>query len=297
MIKNISFIAMLLAIGAGCNKDKNTVDASGTFESNEVIISSGASGIIKQFDIQEGQVLKAGQFIGYIDTVPLYLKKKQLLAQIHSTLSQKPDINKQLAALEVQLAAAQREQHRVTELVKAEAATQKQLDDINAQVQVIQKQIAAQSSSLNINSGSISRQTDPLHVQIEQIDEQLEQCRIINPVNGTVLSKYAEASEMSAVAKPLYKIADLSTLVLRAYITGGNFAKAKLGQTVKVLVDDSKGGYKEYAGTIEWISDKAEFTPKTIQTKDERANLVYAIKIRVKNDGLLKIGMYADVKF
>jgi HlyD family secretion protein len=292
----LSIILLLVCTISACDRNKNTADASGTFESNEVIISAEATGVIRQFDIEEGQVLKAGTYIGYIDTVQLYLKKKQLLAQVRSTLSQKPDVNKQLAALHVQLSAAEREQKRMANLVKADAATQKQLDDVNAQVDMLRKQIDAQSSALGIASGSISQQTNPIQVQIEQVNDQLAKSRIVNPVNGTVLSKYAEVNEMTAMAKPLYKVADLSTLVLRAYVTGTDFSSIKLGQVVKVLVESADGKYREYPGTIEWISSKAEFTPKTIQTKDERANLVYAVKIRVKNDGLLKIGMYADVK-
>ncbi len=296
-MKNIYIIACLLLTVTACHKQEKDIDASGTFEGSEVIISSEATGVVKQLDIEEGQLLEAGQYLGYIDTVQLFLRKKQLIAQIRSTLSQRPDVNKQLAALQVQLSSAEREQKRVASLVKADAATPKQLDDANAQVEMIRRQITAQTSSLGIASGSISQQAHPLEVQVEQLNDQLARCRIINPVKGTVLSKYTEANEISTVAKPLYKIADLGSLVLRAYVTGDLFAKVKLGQTVKVLVDDGAGKYRTYQGTVEWISNKAEFTPKTIQTKDERANLVYAVKIRVRNDGLLKIGMYADVKF
>lgn len=296
-MNNIYLIILLSLIGTACNKNNSEVDASGTFEGSEVIISSESAGVIRRLDIEEGMELKAGTEVGFIDTVQLYLRKKQLLAQVKSTLSQKPDIDKQLASLQVQLATAEREQKRVASLLKADAATPKQMDDANAQVEMVRRQIEAQSSALGISSGSISQQANPLHVQIEQVQDQLNKCHIINPLNGTVLSKYAEANEMTNVAKPLYKIADLSTLVLRAYVTGAEFSSIKLNQSVKVLVDAGDGKYREYKGAIEWISSKAEFTPKTIQTKDERANLVYAIKIRVKNDGLLKIGMYADVKF
>jgi HlyD family secretion protein len=296
-MNNIYLIILLSLIGSACNKNNSEVDASGTFEGSEVIISSESAGVIRRLDIEEGMELKAGTEVGYIDTVQLYLRKKQLLAQVKSTLSQRPDIDKQLASLHVQLATAEREQKRIASLLKADAATPKQMDDANAQVEMVRRQIEAQSSALGISSGSISQQANPLHVQIEQVQDQLNKCHIINPLNGTVLSKYAEANEMTNVAKPLYKIADLSTLILRAYVTGTEFSSIKLNQSIKVLVDAGDGKYREYKGTIEWISSKAEFTPKTIQTKDERANLVYAIKIRVKNDGLLKIGMYADVKF
>ncbi len=295
-MKKILTSLFIVAGLVACNRGKHDYDASGTFEAIETIISSEASGAIKQFDISEGQALTPGQTIGYIDSVQLYLKKKQLIAQIKTTLTQRPDITKQLASLQAQLKAVEREQNRISNLVKADAATQKQLDDVTAQADVIKKQIEAQQSSLDITSESIGQQANPLRVQIEQVDDQLAKCKIINNVKGTVLSKYAEVDEMTLPGKPLYKIADLSTLTLRAYITGDQFSKVKLNQNIKVLVDAEQGQYKEYDGVIEWISSKAEFTPKTIQTKDERANLVYAIKIKVKNDGFLKIGMYADVK-
>jgi HlyD family secretion protein len=296
-IKTLSFVALLALLIASCGNKKTDVDASGSFEAEETIISANATGTINQLSVEEGQTLKAGQQIGYIDSLQLYLKKKQLEAQISSTLSQRPDINAQVAALQVQLKTAEREQQRISNLVKADAATQKQLDDANAQIDLIKKQIAAQQSSLGITSGSITQQAAPLQVQIEQINDQLEKCRIINPVNGTVLAKYAEQNEMATAGKPLYKIADISSLTLRAYITGSQMAQVKLNQKVKVMVDDGKGGFREYEGTLTWISDKAEFTPKTILTKEERTNLVYAIKIKVVNDGLLKLGMYAEVKF
>lgn len=292
---NILIIAVLLAVA--CNKKDQAYDASGTFESTEIIIPAEGTGIIRQFDVSEGQELKAGQYIGYIDTLQLSLKKEQLMAQIQTTLKQKPNIPKQLAALQVQLASAEREQRRVASLLKADAATQKQMDDANAQVDVIRKQIEAQASALGINTESISWQAHPLQVQVAQVEAQIADCRIVNNAAGTVIAKYAEANEMATPGKPLYKVADLDSMILRAYITGQQLASIRLGQHVKVLVDNGKGAYREYAGLVEWISDKAEFTPKTIQTKDERANLVYAIKIRVKNDGLIKIGMYADVKF
>lgn len=291
------FIFLSIALGlSSCSGNKNKIDASGTFETTETIIPAEATGVIKVFGITEGQTLKAGQFIGYIDTVQLYLKKKQLQAQIRSTLSQKPNIAKQLASLETQLRAAEKEQARITNLLKSDAATPKQMDDVNAQVETIRKQIEGQYSSLSIQSESIGQQVNPLLVQIEQVNDQLAKSKIINTVNGTVLTKYAEAYEMASTGKALYKIGDLSTLVLRTYVTGNQFATLKLNQKVTVLADYNEGEYKEYEGVIEWISDKAEFTPKTIQTKDERANLVYAVKIRVRNDGYLKIGMYADVK-
>ncbi len=296
-MKYISIFAFAILAFASCNSNKNDSDASGTFETDETIISAEASGIIKQFSVEEGKQLHAGDQIGYIDSVQLYLKKKQLESQIKSVLVQRPDISAQTAALKEQLKDAEHEQNRISNLVRDKAATGKQLDDINSQVDVINKQIEALQSSLGITSKSISEQSDPLKVQIEETNDQLAKCKIINPINGTVLTKYVEKDEMAIPGKPLYKIADISSLILRAYITGDQLPKVKLNQKVKVLVDDSAGKYKEHEGVVIWISDKAEFTPKTIQTKDERANLVYAVKIKTANDGTLKIGMYAEVKF
>ena len=289
-------LAILLTVLLSCNQTQNQYDASGTFEAVETIVSAQASGAIKQLDLEEGQSLKVGQVVGYIDSIQLYLKKKQLEAQIRATLSGKPDIAAQTASLEEQLRQAKREQLRNENLLKDDAATQKQLDDANTQVDVVKKQIAALQSSLSITTANLNDQSRPLSVQIEQIDDQLDKCRIINEVNGTVLTKYAEVSEVTDVAKPIYKIAELNTIILRAYITGDQIPHIKIGQEVKVLVDSTKDTYKNYTGIVEWVSDKAEFTPKTIQTKDERADLVYAVKIRVKNDGLLKIGMYGEIK-
>ena len=292
----LTALAMTLFF-AGCNENKSNFDASGSFETEETIIASEANGTIKQFDIREGQSLSANQFIGFIDSTQLYLKKKQLQLQIGALLSKKPNISTQLASLQEQLKAAKKEQTRIYNLLKEDAATPKQSDDINAQVEVLKKQIEAQNSSLGIASEGISKDALPLQIQIEQINDQLQKCKIINPVNGTVLTKYAEVNEMAAQGKPLYKIADLSNLILRAYITGNQLPVIKLNQKVRVMTDDGAGKYKETEGIITWINDKAEFTPKTIQTKDERANMVYAIKVTVKNDGSLKIGMYAELKF
>ncbi|MGF7039449.1 HlyD family secretion protein [Mucilaginibacter lappiensis] len=288
--------AILLISLMSCGKNEDKYDASGTFEAVETIVSAQGTGAIKELNLEEGQVLKAGQVVGYIDSVQLYLKKKQLEAQIKATLSGKPNIAAQTASLEEQLRQAKREQLRNTNLLRDDAATKKQLEDANTQVDVIKKQIAALQSSLNITTANLNDQARPLNVQIEQINDLLDKCRIINEVNGTVLTKYAEASEVTDVGKPIYKIAALNTIILRAYITGDLIPHVKVGQQVKVLVDDTKDTYKNYTGIIEWVSSKAEFTPKTIQTKDERADLVYAVKIRVKNDGFLKIGMYGEIK-
>lgn len=280
-----------------CNNDKNKFDASGTFEAIETIISSDANGTINAFNIEEGQLLESNQVIGTIDSTQLYLKKVQLEKQINALLSKKPNVNIQLAALNTQLSKANKEKNRISNLLRDGAATSKQLDDINADIEVLKKQIDAQKSSLSITSDGISNDANPLYIQVKQLEDQLQKCKIINKTKGTVLTKYAEVNEMTSQGKPLYKIADLSSIILRAYITGNQLPNIKLNQTVIVNTDDGKGGFKTTQGTITWISNKAEFTPKTIQTKDERANLVYAIKVKVKNDGSYKIGMYGEIKF
>lgn len=296
-MKNNFLILPLFLLLYACNGKEQEFDASGTFEAEETIVAAEASGALRSFAIEEGQLLQQGAAIGYIDSTQLYLKKQQLLAQINAIKGKKPDIQVQLAALKEQLSAAEKEQRRLTNLVKADAATTKQLDDMTAQVAVIKRQIAAQQSSLDISSNNISQETVPLEVQISQVNDQLAKSRIINPVTGTVLTKYAEENEITAPAKPLYRIADLSFVTLRAYVTADQLSRFKTGQQVKVYIDNGPDQYKEYAGTVTWVNDKAEFTPKTVQTKNERANLVYAIKVKVKNDGYLKLGMYGEVKF
>lgn len=296
MKTQLTILVLSAATFTACHQKEAAYDASGTFEAVETIVSAEASGNIKTLDIEEGQVLKAGQVVAYIDSVQLILKKKQLQAQISAVLSGRPDISAQTAALQEQLKQAERERDRTENLLKADAATRKQLDDAVSQVAIVKKQIAATQSALGITTTNLKDQTAPLEAQIQQIDDQLDKCRLTNPIDGTVLTKYAEAGEVTSPGKAVYKIAALNTIILRAYLTGDQLPHVKTGQTVKVLVDDTKDAYKTYSGTIEWISNKAEFTPKTIQTKDERANLVYAIKVRMNNDGYLKIGMYGEVK-
>ncbi|WP_238989242.1 HlyD family secretion protein [Mucilaginibacter terrigena] len=309
-MKKIIIIALTALIFTACTNSDKEYDASGTFETTEVMISAEATGEIKQFDIKEGDVLKAGQYLGYIDTIQLKLKKEQLQSQINSVQSRTQDItaqtnpyNKQLALTQTTLNTQLHEKKRIENLLKADAATPKQLDDINAEVDATQKRLEliksqreAQLSALNIQNDGLVKDVAPLQAQIDQINDRLAKSRIVNEVSGTVLTKYAEVNELMTEGKPLYKIADLSTLILRAYLSGNQLSAIKIGQSVKVMINDVNGKYKNYSGKIEWISNSAEFTPKTIQTKDERANLVYAVKIRVPNDGYLKIGMYADVK-
>ena len=281
----------------GCGNGNGKFDASGTFESEEVIVSSEAMGKLVQFNVEEGAQLKQNQLVGVIDTLQLFLKKKQLEASVKAILSKQPDVVTQLAAIQEQIKTAETERKRIENLVKSNAATTKQLDDVNAQIDLLNKQYSATKSSLIITKQGLQSETFPLQIQIEQINDQLNKSKIINPVEGTVLTRYAKQNEVTASGKALYKIADLSTMTLRAYVNGDQLGQIKLGQKVKVYVDKGEGEQKELSGEIYWVSSKAEFTPKTIQTKDERANLVYAIKVRVINDGYLKIGMYGEVKF
>lgn len=290
-------MAALLFVATSCNRNNAEFDATGNFEADEVIISAEASGKIIQLNVEEGTEVKSQAVIGLIDTIQLHLRKKQLEYSIRAIHAKQPNANVQLAAITEQIETAKREKKRVENLLKDDAATQKQLDDLNAQLDLLQRQYAATQSTLNITRQSLQSETLPLKAQFEQVQDQISKSQIVNPVNGTVLTLYAKENEVVAPGKALYKIADLSTVILRAYISGNQLSQIKLGQSVKVLVDAPDDGYKEYAGTITWVSDKAEFTPKTIQTKEERANLVYAIKIEVKNDGYLKLGMYGEVKF
>ncbi|MEQ8551564.1 MAG: HlyD family efflux transporter periplasmic adaptor subunit [Cyclobacteriaceae bacterium] len=281
---------------AGCGPEDPGYDATGTFEAEETIISAEVMGVLKTFDVKEGQTLKPGTLLGYIDTTSLHLQRKQLLAQIQAVLSRRPDINTQLMALREQLKAAEREQKRVQQLFDAEAATARQLDDVNSQVAIIKGNLEATYTSLSTTSKSLVRETSPLEAQLAIIDEKINNSLLRSPMDGTVLLTYARQHEMVSPGKPLYKMADLSDITLKVYITGNQFPLVKLNQQVTVLTDDGSGGYTEQNGTIYWISDKAEFTPKSIQTQDERADKVYAMKVRVPNDGTYKIGMYGQIK-
>ncbi|MBK5278565.1 MAG: HlyD family efflux transporter periplasmic adaptor subunit [Bacteroidia bacterium] len=296
-MRNLLTSALLIFMLVSCGQDSNDFDATGNFEADEVIVSAEATGKIVELKIAEGLQVKAGQSIGYIDTIQLFLKKKQLQYSITALLAKQPDAESQLSTLQKQIETVEYEKKRVENLLKDDAATKKQLDDLNAQLDLLKKQYQSLKTSLAITTRSIQSETLPIKAQIEQLEDQLTKSVIVNPIDGTVLIKYAEQDEVIMAGKAIYKIADLSTILFRAYISGDQLTAVKLGQKVKVMVDDGKDGSNAYEGILEWVSDKAEFTPKTIQTKDERSNLVYAIKIKVKNDGFLKIGMYGEVTF
>ena len=291
-LNSYTLIATALLSLAACNRGDGDFDATGTFEATEILVSSEANGKIMELNIEEGDRLDAGALVGYVDSTQLYLKKMQLSAGLRSV-----DIRKQIAALEQQIATARTEQQRMENLVKAKAGNQKQVDDIVNNIKYLQKQLDAQYSTLNKTTGGADAEAEGILYQIMQLDDQLQKSRIVNPQAGTVLVKYAEPGEVTTAGKPLYKIADTDLLYLRAYITSDQLSTLKQGQTVRVFADYGENDRREYPGTITWISDKSEFTPKGIQTKDERANLVYAIKIAVKNDGYLKIGQYGETVF
>ncbi len=293
---NVTLI-LITSLVFACSNGNRDFDATGTFESEEIIVSSEAMGKLVMFQVEEGMHLEQNQIVGIVDTIQLHLKKKQLLSSVTAVLSKQPDVNTQLAALQEQIKTAEVEKKRIENLVSSNAATTKQLDDVNSQLEVLNKQYAATKSSLTITKQALQSETLPLVAQIEQIQDQINKSIIKNPVEGTVLTRYAKPDEITSTGKALYKIANLSEMTLRAYVDGDQLGQIKLGQKVKVFVDKGNEEQKEMSGEIYWVSSKAEFTPKTIQTKDERANLVYAIKVRVINDGYLKIGMYGEIKF
>jgi HlyD family secretion protein len=311
MNKLIVILIATAVLFTACNRNAQKFDASGTFEVDEVIVSAEQTGKLLSFDVNEGQTIPARCVVGIIDAENLSLQKEQVQASIAALHEKTADVGPQVRLLQEQLAVQQsqldnmlHERTRVENLLKQDAATGKQLDDMNSQIEVLKKQMDVTRQQINVQKTNTSTQNRtvlsekaPLEKRVAQLSDQINKAQIINPISGTVITKYAEAGEVTSAGKALYKIANLDTLTLRAYITGTQLPQIKLNQTVKVMIDSGANAYREYPGTITWISDKAEFTPKTIQTKEERANLVYAIKVKVKNDGYLKIGMYGEVLF
>ncbi len=294
-----------------CNNGASEFDAQGTFEADEVLVSSEVSGRIIALNINEGDSLSAAQVVGKIDDVNLGLQKEQVMASIDALGKKTTDVgpqikllNEQLGVQSIQLKNLEKEMARIEKLLKNDAATTKQLDDIRyqkeslqQQMNVTQQQIAVQRANNTSQNRAILSESAPLQKKAAQLEDMVSRSSLVNPVAGTVITTYAEAGEMAVAGKPLYKVADLREMTLRAYVTGEQLSLIKTGQAVKLFVDRGAEAYNEYSGVITWISPKAEFTPKTIQTKDERANLVYAIKVKTKNNGLLKIGMYGEIKF
>lgn len=319
---SLVLLPLLLSLGS-CRDSGLAFDSGGTFEAIDVIVSAEVGGRILSLTVQEGDSIGQGEIVAQIDPLPLELQKEQLEATRSSLQSKTLDAEPQVAVIREQIATQHlqidvlagqlsvlhREKDRFARLVESEAAPRKQLDDIEgqisvltkqqlaarSQIQVLEEQIAAQRASVSRQNRAILSEQAPLDKRTAQVDDQLARAKVRNPIAGTVLITYAEAGEVTAPGKPLYKIAKTDTLFLRTYLTGDQLPSVRLGQSVQVMVDDGLGGYRAYPGQVAWIADQAEFTPKTIMTRDERANLVYATRVRVVNDGLLKIGMYAEV--
>ena len=296
-MKRYIFIILFAAAAVSCGRNRSDYDAAGAFEATEVTVSAEAAGRLIEFRLSEGQALTAGTEVGIIDTTQLYLKKLQLLSARKAVGSKRQSVPTQIAAIEQQIATQKSERGRVERLVEANAANRKQLDDIEASIAVLERQLAAQRTTLESGNNALTEEGAGFDAHIAQVEDLLAKSRIVAPIDGTVLVKYAEQGEMAVAGKPLFKMADMNNMILRAYITSGQLTQLKLGQDVRVFTDFGESERREYEGRVVWISDKAEFTPKTIQTKDERANLVYAVKIAVANDGFIKIGMYGEVKF
>lgn len=279
-----------------CGDKDAEYDASGVFETTEVIVSAKGTGEIVSLNIEEGQTVKADQLLGELDMTQLTLKRQQLDAGKDAAASRRLDTGRQVASLRQQIANLKSEQARFKALLNDGAATQKQVDDIGYQIATLKKQLAATNEQVATANQSIDGQSAGFDAQISQVDDMMRQARITSPISGVILSKYAEKGEYAVPGRALFKVGDVSDMKLRAYITAEQLTGLKIGQKVTVYADQGTKGRKAYEGTVSWISSEAEFTPKTIQTRDERSNLVYAIKIAVKNDGLIKRGMYGDVK-
>lgn len=299
-MKRIAYLTLCIlqsSLFIACSNTEQEYDATGTFETTEVTVSAEQTGKLLQFDVVEGNTVNANTQIGLIDTVQLYLRARQIGATKLVYSAQKPNVSTQLGSLKQQMAKAQQEVARFEGLVKDGAANKKILDDAKNQVLVLQRQIAATEATLNNSTNSLNAQMNTADVQKLQIADQLQKCRVYSPITGVVLEKYVELGEFVAIGKPMFKVADTNNMFIRAYVTTNQLKSIKIGQKVKVFADYGNNDRKEYAGTVSWISSKSEFTPKTILTDDERADLVYAIKVAVKNDGYIKIGMYGEVSF
>lgn len=296
-MKRIFLLFSISMFVAACNSGNDEADAYGQFEADEVLISAEASGKLLSFIAEEGTTLAAGAHAGLIDTTQLYFKKRQLQAGMEALQARMPNVASQIKVYDDQLEAAQRELTRAQKLMADKAATQKQVDDLQSQVDVLKSRRSASLNNLNDQNRSLVGEMNSLKFQLKQVEDQLQKSRIINPTKGTVLSNYVEEGELVQTGKPLYRIANLEELTLRAYVSGDQLVNIKIGEEVTVRVDKPHNGFQNFKGKVSWISDESEFTPKVIQTKEDRVNLVYAVKIKVVNEGQLKIGMPGEVLF
>lgn len=280
-----------------CGNNDNDFDATGVFEATETTVYAEQSGALMIFGVEEGDIIQQDKEVGLIDTTQLWLKLQQAGVSKSVYQSQKPELEKQIAATREQLAKAKQDQLRYKELVADGAAPSKMLDDANSQVEVLQRQLAAQISSLTVSTNALERQMEATDVQADQWRDQLRKCHILAPTKGTVLEKYVERGEFVSTGKPLFKMADTENMFIRAYVTSAQLKDIKVGQQATVFADFGDGQKRKYQGKVTWISNRSEFTPKTILTDDERADLVYALKVAIRNDGYVKIGMYGEVRF
>lgn len=293
------FITFLIigSLSAACNNDKNEADAYGQFEADETLVSAEVNGKLLSFKAEEGTILNDSAQAGLIDTTQLYLKKGQLQASMEALQARMPNVASQIKVYDDQLEAAQRDLKRAQNLLADKAATQKQVDDLHSQVAVLKSRKNASLTNLNDQNRSLLSELNSLKFQLKQVEDQLQKSRIINPTKGTVLSNYVAVGELVQMGKPLYRIANLEQLTLRAYVSEDQLVDVKIGQEVTVRVDKPNDEFRNFKGKITWVSDESEFTPKVIQTKEDRVNLVYAVKIKVENEGQLKIGMPGEVLF
>lgn len=296
MKKIIAMAGVALMLNA-CGRKERQYDATGVFEATETTVYAEQTGTLLTFNVEEGDTVGQNREVGLIDTTQLWLKMKQAEAMKSVYQSQKPEQEKQIAVTRQQLAKAKQDQQRYKELVADGAAPAKMLDDANSQVEVLQRQLDAQLSSLRVNTNALDKQMDATDVQAEQLRDQIRKCHILVPAKGTVIEKYVERGEFVSAGKPLFKMADTENMFIRAYVTSAQLENIKTGQKATVFADYGNGGKKEYEGRVTWISSRSEFTPKTILTDDERADLVYAVKVAIKGDGYVKMGMYGEVLF
>lgn len=298
MMRTLRLIASVLTVATivACGKQDRDFDATGTFEAVETTVCAQQTGELVTWNVEEGSKVQRHAEVGLIDTTQIVLRMRQVAAGKRVVAAQSPDVAKQVAAIEEQLAKARQEYRRYSELVADGAAPRKQMEDAQTQVQVLAKQLVAQRSLLNTQVSTLGARQDEADSQTSLLRHELRKCHVVSPVTGTVLEKYVERGEYVVPGKPLFKVADLETVFLRAYLTSLQLQRVKIGQKVTVMANFGQGERRHYEGTVTWISGKSEFTPKTVLTDDERADLVYAVKVAVKNDGMVKIGMYGEMK-
>jgi len=294
MKRTFIYLIIIASLATSCGNSKE-FDATGNFESTEIIVSSEAVGKLITLNVNEGDLVKQDSVIGYVDSTQLFFQKERIIKSIDAVGAKMSDIPLQTASIKQQIKNLEIERHRAENLVSKNVGNQKQLDEINYQIEVLNKQLAAGVNTMSKANISISKERESLLSQIEVLNDQLSKTKIKSPISGTIITKYIQAGELLTIGKPIFKIADINEMILRVYLSADVMTKVKIGQNVKVFVDFGDES-KEYVGVISWISPKAEFTPKTIQTKDERENLVYAAKVIVKNDGFIKIGMFGEIQ-